>query len=62
MRLDDLDQWTRRAGRKKFHRGQPVRWFERYGPAGTRIVHKAMLNNRLAKTTGTKSRRAVKQT
>jgi hypothetical protein len=27
-------------------RGKPNRWFERYGAAGTKAVHKAMLKNR----------------
>jgi hypothetical protein len=33
--------------RKRDHRGQPVQWFERYGPLGIAAVHANMLANRL---------------
>jgi hypothetical protein len=45
-RLADYDDWKGRYDRKKVVRGKPNRWFERYGAAGTRAVHKAMLANR----------------
>ena len=47
FRLADSDDWkARHDNRKKVVRGKPNRWFERYGAAGTKAVHKAMLNNR----------------
>jgi hypothetical protein len=45
--LPDEATYRRRRDRKKEHRGQPVVWFERYGPRGIARVHKAMADDKL---------------
>jgi hypothetical protein len=45
--LADEDDSNTRRNRKKTCKGQPVPWFERFGPQGIAGVHLRMAENRL---------------
>jgi hypothetical protein len=49
MPMDTLADYKRRQdrNRRRVARGQPARWFERFGPLGIRQVHRAMRRDAL---------------
>jgi hypothetical protein len=48
MPIDNEKTFVKRThGRRKFRRGKPVEWFEKYRGEGIAAVHAAMLEDRL---------------
>lgn len=43
----DADEYHRRRYRKKYHRGNDVRWFEKFATRGISGVHEGMIRDRL---------------